>query len=92
MTLYKRGMEKAKKPDHRGAIEDYSASLEASNASAELRCMVLYNRALAYVADGDQAKGTQDLELVLAMGDAPANVQAMAKQKLSRMEQRESKA
>ena len=86
MSLYKRGMAKAKKHDHRGAIEEYTTVIGMSGAPADLLAMVLYNRALVHVAAGDDQKGAVDLDAVLAMNEPLENVKTMARQKLDRME------
>ena len=86
LSLYRRGMAKAKKRDHRGAIEDYSKTLGMPDTPNDVKAMVLYNRALAYVATGDSPKGVDDLQAVLAMEEASVNVRTMTKQKLKRME------
>jgi hypothetical protein len=59
---------------------------------ADLTAMVLYNRALVFVAAGDDRKATDDLNAVLAMKEASVNVKTMARQKLSRMEARSSRS
>lgn len=92
LSLYKRGMAKAKKHDNRGAIEDYTTIIGMPCAPADLLAMVLYNRALAYVAAGDDQKGAADLDVVLAMNDALVNIKTMARQKLARMQSRTSKS
>ena len=92
MSLYKRGMAKAKKHDHEGAIEDYTTMIGMAGTPADLLAMVLYNRALVYVAAGDDQKGAADLDAVLAMDESLANVKTMARQKLARMESRASKS
>ena len=45
MTLYRRGMAKAKKRNHRGAIDDYSKTLGMPDTPNDVKAMVLYNRA-----------------------------------------------
>lgn len=92
MRLYKRGMAKADRNDHQGAIEDYTIAIQMTDTPAALRQMVLYNRALVYVAAGDEKKGTDDLEAVLAMEETGANVKTMARQKLARMASRSHKS
>lgn len=92
MFLYKRGMEKAKKHDHQGAIRDYSKVIDIPGIAADLIAMVLYNRALAHVASGDNRKGTADLDSVLSMKEKLVNVKSMARQKLARMKSRTSDA
>lgn len=90
--LYERGMAKAKKHDHLGALEDYTTLLGMPGTPADLLAMVLYRRALVYVAAGDDRKGTADLDAVLAMNEDLVNVKTMARQKLARMEARGSKS
>jgi hypothetical protein len=85
-------MAKAKKRDHQGALEDYTTTIGMPGAPAELLAMVLYNRALVYVAAGDERKGAADLDAVLAMNEALVNVKMLARQKLARMESRASKS
>lgn len=91
LSLYKRGMDRARNHDSLGAIEDYTATIGMSDAPPDLKAMSLYNRALVYVAAGDDRKGTDDLDAVLAMSQAPLNIKSMAKQKLVRMESRSRK-
>ena len=90
--LYKRGMSKAKKHDHRGAIDDYTTTVGMPDAPANVKAMVLYNRALVHVANGDFCKGADDLEAVLEMDEAPVNVKTMARQKLAKREVRSRKS
>ena len=92
VSLYKRGMAKAKKHDHQGALEDYTTTIGMPGLPADLLAMVRYNRALVYVAAGDEPKGAADLDAVLAMNEALVNVKTMARQKLARMESRASKS
>ena len=92
MSLYKRGMAKAKKHDRQGALEDYTTTIGMLGTPADLLAMALYNRALVYVAEGDDQKGAADLDAVLAMNEALVNVKTMARQKLARMESRSSKS
>ena len=92
MSLYKRGMAKAKKHDHEGALEDYTTMIGMPDTPADLLAMVLYNRALVYVAAGDDQKGAADLDAVLAMNESLVNVKTMARQKLARMQSRASKS
>ncbi len=44
MSLYKRGMAKAKKHDHEGAIANYSAAIDMSDAPPDVKAMALYVR------------------------------------------------
>jgi hypothetical protein len=92
LSLYKQGMAKAKKHDHLGAIDDYTKSIDAPNTPDDVIAMVLYNRALVYAATGEDRKGVNDLDAVLAMNDAPVNVKTMARQKLARIESRVRKS
>ena len=91
MSLYKRGMKKAKNHDHQGAIDDYTQTIGVADTPPDVKAMVLYNRALVYVASGEKQKGVDDLDAVLAMDDAPVNVKTMARNKLVRMESRTKK-
>ena len=38
LSLYKRGMAKAKKHDHQGAIDDYTATIGMPHAPASMNC------------------------------------------------------
>jgi hypothetical protein len=92
MFLYKRGMAKAKKQDRQGAIHDYTTMLGMPGTPADLMAIVLYNRALMYIAAGDDRKGAVDLDAVLAMNEAFGNVKTMARQELARIQSRSSKS
>ena len=92
LSLYKRGMTKAKKHDHQGAFDDYSKTIGMPDTSATLKAMVLYNRALVHVATGNYRKGVDDLDAVVAMDDAPKSVKRMARQKLAKREIRSRKS
>ena len=92
LSLYKRGMAKAKKQDHQGAIDDYSATLDGEDTPADVKAMVLYNRALVLAAAGRYRQGADDLDAVLAMDDAPANVKTMARQKIAKRESQSRKS
>ena len=78
-------MARANKHDHEGALANYTAAIESPGISAKEKAMVLYNRALVYMAAGDDSKGADDLDAVLAMNEALVNVKTMARQKLARM-------
>jgi hypothetical protein len=84
-------MTKAKNHDHQGAIDDYTTTLGMPHTPAAMKAMILYNRALVHLATGDECKGIEDLDAVLAMHEAPANVRTMARQKLARIEIRSSR-
>ncbi len=90
-TLYKRGMERASERDLDGAIEDYTAVIEMGKAPTDLKAMALMNRALAYSRTGNDQKARTDLDMVLAMPDAGAQVKAAAMEKIHRMKRRVSK-
>ena len=95
LSLYKRGMVKARKKDHQGAIDDYTTTIGLPDAPADVKAMSLYNRALVHVAAGDDRKGVDDLDAVLAMMDdalVMVNVKTMAREKLARMEFRSRKS
>ena len=91
LSLYKRGMAKAIKHDHQGAIDDYTTTIGMPYGPANVRAMALYNRALVHVATGDYRKGVDDLDAVLAMNEAPASVKTRARQKLAKREIRSRK-
>jgi hypothetical protein len=91
LALYRRGMAKAEKHDHQGALQDYDAAIQTSGSPADVRAMALYNRALVFAAIGENGKATEDLEFVLAMEESFVNIKTMAKQKLARMVDRASK-
>lgn len=92
LSLYKRGMAKAKQQDHQGAIEDYTAILAIDATPTDVKAMVLYNRALVLIATGQPRQGADDLDDVLAMEDAPANVKTMARQKIAKRESQSRKS
>jgi hypothetical protein len=92
LSLYKRGMARAKKHDHQGAIDDYTTTIAMPDTPADLKAMALYNRALVHVVVRDDPKGVDDLNAVLVLDDAPVNVKTMARQKLARMESRSHKS
>ena len=48
LSLYKRGMKKAKNRDLAGAVEDYTLVIKMPNVSNDVKAMALFNRALAY--------------------------------------------
>ncbi len=94
MWNYRRGMARAKRRDHEGALDAYSAAIELSDVPADVIAMALYNRALVNVAAGDDAKGVDDLDAILAMDGAMviANIRTMARQKLAKMKSRTRKS
>jgi hypothetical protein len=91
---YQRGMARAKRRDHEGALANYTAAIDLTNVPDDVKAMALYNRALVYVAAGDDSKGVDDLDSVLAMDGEMmiVNVKTMARQKLDKMKSRNSKS
>ncbi len=85
LSLYKRGMKKAKKNDLAGAVEDYTLVINMPNVPNDVKAMALFNRALAYSREKDYTHATADLEQVLATPDTPAEVMTAAQQKVQRM-------
>ena len=86
MSFYKRGMRKARKQDHMGAIDDYTAAINMPKAAPAVKAMAQYNRALAHLAAKDIPKAVKDLSLILAMKATLTNIKSMARQKLIRLE------
>lgn len=83
-------MARAKRRDYAGALASYTAAIDLVGVPTDVRAMALYNRALAYVAAGDDTRGVNDLESVMAIDGAMAlvNIRTMAAQKLARVESR----
>jgi hypothetical protein len=88
---HKRGMAKAKREDWAGAVLDYTAAIDSSNVSDDLKAMALFNRALAQSHLGQQDQAHADLHAALAIPDAPANIKMAAKEKLARWEKRQGR-
>ena len=82
-------MQKAKKEDYVGAIDDYNALLNLSHAPDDIKAMALFNRGLAFSVTKDIAKARDDLQAVIAMPRAPRNVVTAAREKLERIKRRE---
>jgi hypothetical protein len=93
LQLYRRGIARAKKHDREGALANYTTAIEFPAVPADVKAMALYNRALVHVAAGDDAKGVDDLDSVLAMDGAIVivNIRTMARQKLAKIESRTHK-
>lgn len=85
-VLYRRGMLKAKLHNHRGALADYTAVIDMAGVSDDLRAMAFYNRAVVYVAQHDDSAASRDLQELLGMPGAAANVKTAARQQLVRMQ------
>ena len=88
LWLYKRGMARAKRHDHGGAIDDYTATVDMLDAPPDLKAMAQYNRALVHLATKNDPKAIEDLNLILAMKETLINVKTMARQELIRIEGR----
>jgi hypothetical protein len=85
MSIYNRGMHKARQQDMAGAIDDYTLVIDQQRAPAELRAMALLNRGLAYSFNRDYRRATADLDVVLHMPGAPKSVCSAAKEKLAKL-------
>ena len=92
LLLYRRGMARAKRHNHPGAIGDYTAAIDMLDAPSDVKAMARYNRALVHVATGDYRLGLDDLDALLADDEAPANVKRMARQKLAKRARRSDKS
>jgi hypothetical protein len=88
LSLYQRGMRKARNHDHEGAIDDYTSVIDTPDASPDVKAMAQYNRALVYLATKNDPKAIEDLSLILAMQEMLVNIKTMARQKLTRIERR----
>jgi hypothetical protein len=83
LSLYKRGMARARKHNRQGAISDYTATIATRETPDEIKAMALYRRALVHVAAGDEKQGMDDLNEVLAMDVGLVNVETMARNRLA---------
>ena len=92
LSMYRRGMRLAKKHDHLGAIEEYTAAIELEHVPADVKAMALFNRGLVYMAADDYRRSVDDLEAVLVLDGAPQNIRTMARQKLVKRESRRCKS
>ena len=86
LSLYKRGMKKAKNRDLAGAVEDYTLVIKMPNVPNDVKSMALFNRALAFSRDKDYSHARADLEDVLATPETPAEIMTAAQQKVQRMQ------
>ena len=84
-------MAKAKKHNHQGAIDDYTATIGLPDTPSDVRAMALYNRALVHFTAGNDRQGADDLDAVLAINETLVNVKTMARQRLARMETQSQK-
>jgi len=91
LSLYRQGMARAKRHDHRGAIDVYAKAIDMPDTPTEVKAMVLCNCTLVLVATGDVRRAVGNFETVVAIDEAPVNVMTMARQKLAKMESRRHK-
>jgi hypothetical protein len=89
LSSYRSGMSKAKNGDFVGAIADYTETLNAPGAPADVLGMAMYNRALAYSAIHDDAKAAEDLKKVLSIPGLPENIKIAVSQRQERLRRRE---
>jgi hypothetical protein len=90
--IYRRGMLKAKLHDNQAALADYTAVIEMDEAPGELRAMALYNRSVVHLAQHHEAEAIGDLEELLKLPQAAANVKTEARRKLLRMQRTTDRA
>src|SRR5208337_1296209 len=88
VSLYRSGMAKANKRNFKGAIADYSAAIGEPNIAADVKAMVLYNRALAYSAVHEDAKSAEDIAAVLEIPQLSQEIRTQAQQRRERMKRR----
>lgn len=88
LSLYRAGMEKARKNDYFGAIQDYSAAIDAAGVPNDVKGMATYNRALAYAAIDEDKKAADDLAAMLAIPGLPDNIVTQARQRRERIRRR----
>jgi hypothetical protein len=86
VSLYKRGVSRARKHNRQGAIDDYTAAIAMRETPDDVKVMALYHRALVHVAAGDAPKGVDDLNQVLAMDEGFCNIKTMARRRLADLE------
>ena len=89
---FKHGMVNARRRNHQAAIDDYSSVIGVSGVPDDVKAMALYNRALAYATIEDICQAAEDLNEVLGMPNAPAQIKTEAVRKLARMQQRADRA
>ncbi len=90
--IYRRGLLKAKLHDNQAALADYTAVIEMDEAPDDLRAMALYNRSVVHLAQHQQAAAIGDLEELLGIPQAAANVKIEARRKLVRMQRTTDRA
>ena len=91
LWTYRRGMSRATRHDHQGALEDYTTVIESNETPSELKAMALYSRALVHSAQTQDGLASKDLEEVLNMTDAKEAVKTEAKRKIVRMQRASDK-
>jgi tetratricopeptide (TPR) repeat protein len=74
----RRGVKYHQQGDFELALSDYSAVVEMSGASVELRAKALFNRGVAYGKQGDFERELSDYSAVVEMPDAPVEMRARA--------------
>ena len=92
MSFYKSGIKKAEKRDHVGAIADYTAAIEFPNADDQEKAMALFNRAVVLHAMREHDRAIEDLNVVLKMHGAHADIKSAASRKLDRIKRRTKRA
>ena len=85
-------MAKANKHDLDGAIKDYSACIDTSDAPPDVAAMAMYNRAIAYAAAKDTDRALSDLKTVLEMKELPTNIKTAADEKLKKIIRRSNES
>ena len=85
LSLYRRGMERAKRQDHAGRLTNTPPPL-AWLGLPDVKAMALFNRALVLAADGDNLLAIDDLNVVLALAETPIEVRTEARRKLVGMD------
>jgi tetratricopeptide (TPR) repeat protein len=74
----RRGVKYHQQGDFERALSDFSAVVEMSGASVELRAKALFNRGVAYGKQGDFERELSDYSAVVEMPDAPVEMRARA--------------
>lgn len=89
LTAYKIGMQKAKKGDFAGAVEEYTKTIRGEGVPQDVLGMAIYNRSLAYSALHQDDKAAEDLKSVLEMQGLPESIRVAANQRRERIRRRE---
>ena len=82
---YRRGMSRANRRDHQGALEDYTDVIDTCDAPQDVKAMALFNRALVYSAQSQDSSAIEDLQELLALPAAGEAVKIEARRKLVRI-------